>query len=231
MSPAACYKAAAGYKFFALFDGTRCYAGNDLAPSLRNGRGSTGCTTSCGSKSTCGGPAAFTLYVNHAYKEPAEVPPIQPAPQSVTTQPVMRVNDPATARFAPISKPVTTPLLAERPSSPSEAPMPAIRGPAPKVAPVPAKVPRAPFSTKPPVPMPIPPKKMDGPISNPLVQLPMPDQIYGTPDASASPSEPDAAPVPLGQPKQPPHDQGPKTLKPIQLEEPDQTVGECTLQL
>jgi hypothetical protein len=69
-----CHRKAAAYKFFALFNGTRCYAGDDLAPSLRHGRGSTGCTTPCSSnkKQTCGGPAAFMVYVNHG---PQAAPP------------------------------------------------------------------------------------------------------------------------------------------------------------
>jgi hypothetical protein len=74
MTPGFCYKKAVAYKFFAVFNGTRCYAGNDLAPSLRHGRGSTGCTTPCSSnkKQSCGGPAAFMVYVNHA---PQAAPP------------------------------------------------------------------------------------------------------------------------------------------------------------
>jgi hypothetical protein len=71
MTPRACYKKAAAHKFFALFNGTRCYGGHNLAPSLRGGKASKSCTTPCGSSSssskpTCGGPAAFTVYVNHA---------------------------------------------------------------------------------------------------------------------------------------------------------------------
>jgi hypothetical protein len=74
MTPGLCYKKAATYKFFALFNGTRCYAGDNLAPSLRHGRGSIGCTTLCGSgKQMCGGPAAFVVYVNHA---PQAAPPV-----------------------------------------------------------------------------------------------------------------------------------------------------------
>jgi hypothetical protein len=75
MTPGFCYKKAAAYKFFALFNGTRCYASNDLAPSLRHGRGSTGCTTPCSSnkKQSCGGPAAFMVYVSHA---PKVAPPV-----------------------------------------------------------------------------------------------------------------------------------------------------------
>jgi hypothetical protein len=79
MTPGSCYKKAATYKFFALFNGTRCYGGNRLIPALRHGRGSTGCTTPCGSsKQTCGGPGAFMVYVNHA---PQAAPP--PVPLSV----------------------------------------------------------------------------------------------------------------------------------------------------
>jgi hypothetical protein len=73
MTPGFCHKKAAAYKFFAVFNGTRCYVSNDLAPSLRHGRGSKGCTTPCGSnssKQTCGGAAAFMVYVNHAPQEP-----------------------------------------------------------------------------------------------------------------------------------------------------------------
>jgi hypothetical protein len=77
MTPGLCYKKAAAYKFFALFNGTRCFASNDLAPSLRHGTGSTGCTARCGSssssKTTCGGPAAFMVFVNHA---PQVAPPV-----------------------------------------------------------------------------------------------------------------------------------------------------------
>jgi hypothetical protein len=70
LQPGACIKAAAAYKYFALFNSTRCYAGNDLAPSLRQGRSSKNCTAPCGTGSAwegaCGGPAAFSLYVHHA---------------------------------------------------------------------------------------------------------------------------------------------------------------------
>jgi hypothetical protein len=83
MTPGSCYKKAAAYKFFALFNGTRCYAGNDLAPSLRHGRGAKGgCTIPCGSsssKQTCGGSAAFMVYVNHAPKVPAQGAASKPA--------------------------------------------------------------------------------------------------------------------------------------------------------
>jgi hypothetical protein len=80
MTPGACYKKAAAYKFFAVFNGTRCYASNDLAPSLRHGRGSQGCTTRCRSnnKQTCGGAAAFMVYVNHAPVAPLVKLPLRP---------------------------------------------------------------------------------------------------------------------------------------------------------
>jgi hypothetical protein len=91
MTPGFCYKKAAAYKFFALFNGTRCYAGSDLAPSLRHGRGSTGCTASCfDKKQTCGGPAAFVVYVNHA-------PQVTPAAVPLTLAPVGEAQAPAAA--------------------------------------------------------------------------------------------------------------------------------------
>jgi hypothetical protein len=97
MTPGFCFRKAAAYKFFAVFNGTRCYAGNDLAPSLRHGRGSTGCTTPCGSnrKQTCGGSAAFKVYVNHAQQA---VPPV--IPLSV---------GPAGEVLAPVPTPTSTP--------------------------------------------------------------------------------------------------------------------------
>jgi hypothetical protein len=86
MTPGFCYKTAAAYKYFALFNGTRCYAGDDLAPSLRHGRGSSGCTTPCSSnkKQRCGGLAAFMVYVNH-------VPQAAPLRESLSVGPAGEV--------------------------------------------------------------------------------------------------------------------------------------------
>jgi hypothetical protein len=95
MTPGFCYKKATSYKFFALFNGTRCYAGTDLAPSLRKGRGSQSCTTPCGSgsKHTCGGPAAFMVYVNHAAQVvPAAVVPLGVGPAAEAPQPLLAAN-------------------------------------------------------------------------------------------------------------------------------------------
>jgi hypothetical protein len=81
MTPGFCYKKAAAYKFFAVFNGTRCYGGNDLGPSLRKSKSSKECTIPCkgrNSKQTCGGSEAFQLYVNHAAPV---VPPPTPEPK------------------------------------------------------------------------------------------------------------------------------------------------------
>jgi hypothetical protein len=93
MTPGFCYRKAAAYRFFAVFNGTRCYGGNSLGPSLRHGRGSKGCTTPCSSnnKQTCGGPEAFMVYVNHA----AAAPPPPVVLMSVESAPDAAPSPPA----------------------------------------------------------------------------------------------------------------------------------------
>jgi hypothetical protein len=94
MTPGSCAKKAAAYKFFALFNGTRCYAGNDLAPSLRHGRGSSGCTTPCSSnkKQRCGGPAAFMVYVNHEPQAASATVPLSVGPAGEVAAPVVSLS-------------------------------------------------------------------------------------------------------------------------------------------
>jgi hypothetical protein len=116
MTLGVCYRKAAAYKFFALFNGTRCYAANSLGSSLRHGRGSSGCTTRCSrsSKQTCGGPEAFMVYVNHAPVEPtsAQAPAALPSPSTpaVGTGPVPR-SPPKLAPKPAMARPAPKPLI------------------------------------------------------------------------------------------------------------------------